>query len=129
MNKLIKIIAIIFTFSIISCGESNDEKYKAKVKQIIDNRDSLLKLTNTVGNNSGNFLHCNQYFLENCQYIRVSHGQDSWGSHKGNCTNPIHDYNKLYTEKEVLDIFRQYSYDEHLISESDLKEWFKQFKK
>ena len=25
-----------------------------------------------------------------CEYIRVGYGQSSWGSHKGNCTNPIH---------------------------------------
>jgi len=26
-----------------------------------------------------------------CEYIRVGYGQNAWGSHKGNCTNPIHD--------------------------------------
>ena len=25
-----------------------------------------------------------------CEYIRVGYGQNAWGSHKGNCTNPIH---------------------------------------
>jgi hypothetical protein len=25
-----------------------------------------------------------------CEYIRVGYGQSAWGSHKGNCTNPIH---------------------------------------
>jgi hypothetical protein len=25
-----------------------------------------------------------------CEYIRVGFGQNAWGSHKGNCTNPIH---------------------------------------
>jgi hypothetical protein len=25
-----------------------------------------------------------------CEYIRVGYGQSAWGSHKGNCSNPIH---------------------------------------
>ena len=123
--NIIKIIVILF--SIISCGESNEE-YNTKVKRKIDNIDSLI-ITNDNGYNELYYLSCNQYVLENCQYIRAGNSQYSWGSHKGNCTNPIHDYNKLYTEKEVLDILRQYSYDEHLISTNELNDWFKQFKK
>jgi hypothetical protein len=30
------------------------------------------------------------YTLEGCEYIVVGHGDRRWGSHKGNCTNPIH---------------------------------------
>jgi hypothetical protein len=29
-----------------------------------------------------------------CVYIRVGYGQSTWGSHKGNCTNPIHKYGR-----------------------------------
>ena len=25
-----------------------------------------------------------------CEYIKVGYGQNAWGSHKGNCINPIH---------------------------------------
>jgi hypothetical protein len=25
-----------------------------------------------------------------CEYIRVGYGKNAWGSHKGNCINPIH---------------------------------------
>jgi len=31
------------------------------------------------------------YTLEGCEYIVVGHGNIRWGSHKGNCKNPIHD--------------------------------------
>lgn len=31
-----------------------------------------------------------EYSLEGCQYIVVGMGANRWGSHKGNCTNPIH---------------------------------------
>ena len=30
------------------------------------------------------------YTLEGCEYIVVGYGKDRWGSHKGNCKNPIH---------------------------------------
>ena len=30
------------------------------------------------------------YTLEGCEYIVVGNGNGRWGSHKGNCKNPIH---------------------------------------
>lgn len=30
------------------------------------------------------------YTLEGCEYIVVGIGNNRWGSHKGNCKNPIH---------------------------------------
>lgn len=35
------------------------------------------------------------YTLEGCEYISIGYGKDRWGSHKGNCKNPIH-----YVEKK-----------------------------
>jgi hypothetical protein len=32
------------------------------------------------------------YTLEGCEYIVVGVGKTQWGSHKGNCKNPIHKY-------------------------------------
>jgi hypothetical protein len=34
------------------------------------------------------------YTLEGCEYIVVGYSQLRWGSHKGNCKNPIHNGNK-----------------------------------
>ena len=31
-----------------------------------------------------------EFTYEGCEYIKVSSGQNAWGSHKGNCKNPIH---------------------------------------
>ena len=31
-----------------------------------------------------------EYTYEDCEYITVGVGQNKWGSHKGNCSNPIH---------------------------------------
>jgi hypothetical protein len=33
------------------------------------------------------------YTLEGCEYIVVGVGKMQWGSHKGNCKNPIHKEN------------------------------------
>jgi hypothetical protein len=30
------------------------------------------------------------YTLDSCQYVVVSNGNSTWGSHKGDCTNLIH---------------------------------------
>lgn len=30
------------------------------------------------------------YTLEGCEYIVIGMGNAKWGSHKGNCKNPIH---------------------------------------
>lgn len=34
--------------------------------------------------------HYKVYTLEGCEYIVVNYGNMQWGSHKGNCKNPIH---------------------------------------
>ena len=31
------------------------------------------------------------YTLEGCEYIVTNGGSGKWGSHKGNCKNPIHE--------------------------------------
>jgi hypothetical protein len=38
------------------------------------------------------------YILEGCEYILVGVGNNRWGSHKGNCKNPIHQKISRYTE-------------------------------
>lgn len=30
------------------------------------------------------------YEIEGCEYIVMGYGDSKWGSHKGNCKNPIH---------------------------------------
>ena len=34
--------------------------------------------------------HYKVYTFEGCEYILVGVGKYQWGSHKGNCSNPIH---------------------------------------
>jgi hypothetical protein len=35
-----------------------------------------------------------EFTYEGCEYIRVGFGKSIWGSHKGNCKNPIHKTNE-----------------------------------
>jgi hypothetical protein len=30
------------------------------------------------------------YVIDSCEYIVFYNGSSSWGSHKGNCSNPVH---------------------------------------
>jgi hypothetical protein len=32
------------------------------------------------------------YIIDNCEYIVYYNGNSTWGSHKGNCNNPIHNH-------------------------------------
>ena len=34
--------------------------------------------------------HYKVYTFEGCEYIVINSGSSKWGSHKGNCKNPIH---------------------------------------
>jgi hypothetical protein len=36
-------------------------------------------------------LKVEEYTYEGCEYIRIDNGREAWGSHKGNCSNPIHE--------------------------------------
>jgi hypothetical protein len=36
------------------------------------------------------FINVTEYTYGDCEYIKVGYGQNAWGSHKGNCDNPIH---------------------------------------
>jgi len=33
------------------------------------------------------------YIIDSCEYIIFYGGSSTWGSHKGNCSNPIHENN------------------------------------
>ena len=44
-----------------------------------------------LNNHSGHFdQQYNIYTFQGCEYIVVDQGAGRWGSHKGNCKNPIH---------------------------------------
>jgi hypothetical protein len=43
------------------------------------------------------------YTLDGCEYIAVGYGNGRWGSHKGNCKNPIHESSAIDTTEKHFD--------------------------
>jgi len=81
-----RIIAIaILALIMSSCDQmnANMKKPKAPTPTV---ETSVAELTK----NSNSYNSYEEYSLEGCQYIVVGSGTDRWGSHKGNCSNPIH---------------------------------------
>ena len=75
---LAMIIGIALGLFLISCDE------QPRTKQIPQEPEVLSK-------ESENYhLKVTEYTYEGCEYIKVGYGKSIWGSHKGNCENPIH---------------------------------------
>lgn len=75
---LLIIIGMALLLFLISCDEQPkvEQKPKEPLELSKDSENYHLKVT--------------EYTYEGCGYIRVGYGQSTWGSHKGNCENPIH---------------------------------------
>ena len=70
-NSILSILQIfITTFVLMSCN-SNSEKTETETRELNSNDYKV-------------------YTLEECEYIVSGYGNTRWGSHKGNCKNPIH---------------------------------------
>lgn len=82
-----RIITIaILALIISSCDQMNANRQKPKApKPTVETSAGELTKKNKNSYNS-----YEEYSLEGCQYIVVGFGTQRWGSHKGNCTNPIH---------------------------------------
>jgi len=61
--------------SLVSC-----EEQKPQIKEPIGLRQQ----------SDEHYKNVTEFTYGGCEYIRVGYGQNAWGSHKGNCTNPIH---------------------------------------
>ena len=80
MKKLITLIAI----CLVACGPLPDSNNKAEERTQEYNR---LELDSTSQYYNRRYTI---YTLDSCEYIVVGHGNRQWGSHKGDCKNPIH---------------------------------------
>ena len=69
-----------------SCNQMNANRQEPKVPTPTV-ETSVAELTK----NSNSYNKYEEYSLEGCQYIVVGFGKERWGSHKGNCSSPIHD--------------------------------------
>jgi len=75
---------LLFSFlALMSCHDdiSNYKRPEPTVNGSIAELDSLSPFPNT---------RMQVYSYEGCEYIVVGNKNRSWGSHKGNCKNPIH---------------------------------------
>ena len=63
-------ITLVVLMSLNSCNSSTEEKV---------NKHNVIEVTNY-----------DIYTLDGCEYVKFGHGNFSWGSHKGNCSNSIH---------------------------------------
>ena len=76
-----KVITVIFSLLLMASCQSIEERQEA----IKANRSTKLDST------SSNYeLRYRIMALDDCQYILVGSGHNRWGSHKGDCPNPIH---------------------------------------
>jgi hypothetical protein len=74
MNKNILLAAVLGTIILYSCASPSSNASIAKEKPT--------ELTNVT-----------ECTYQGCEYIKVGFGERAWGSHKGNCKNPIHKIN------------------------------------
>ena len=70
------LLGIVF-MSLVSCEEQ-------KSKPVVEPPKELSKTTDNY------YRRVSEFTYEGCEYIRVGSGKSIWGSHKGNCKNPIH---------------------------------------
>ena len=79
--KTIKIITTSLILLLLNACQSEQERQQS----IKDNQSKMLDSTST-----DYYKQFKIYTLDNCQYVVVGIGTGRWGSHKGDCTNPIH---------------------------------------
>ncbi len=82
----ILILAALVIFLVTSCKPENYEKYNFNSSST----SGRYELDSTSQYYDQNY---RVYTLEGCEYIVVGSGRSQWGSHKGNCKNPIHKQN------------------------------------
>jgi len=80
---IIIILAALVIFMVTSCVDRKTIDEQVQLKRDLYGRE--LDSTSEYSNRA-----YRTYTLEGCEYIVVGVGNALWGSHKGNCKNPIH---------------------------------------
>ena len=83
--KTIKIITTSLILLLLLLNACQSENEKERQELIKDSQSRELDSTSIYSNR-----HFIIYTLDSCQYIVVGNASHQWGSHKGDCTNPIH---------------------------------------
>ena len=82
---ILTIAGIAFVLTVTGCGPSAEEREKMRKNCGEPVRSNELSKESEYRYNNYEI-----YTLEGCEYILVNRGDRQWGSHKGNCKNPIH---------------------------------------
>lgn len=74
----VMILGFLLGMILISCDQQPklDQKPQEPIELSKDNENYYYRVV--------------EYTYEGCDYIKVGYGKSIWGSHKGNCQNPIH---------------------------------------
>ena len=83
--------AIFIAIALVGCESVEDRK---------DLQKNVLTLDNDAQEYSRNF---RVYTLGECEYIVVGYGESQWGTHKGDCKNPIHSQSPIDTSEKHFD--------------------------
>ena len=74
----LSLFILFLTLGFSACDENNGQKAPLSKRMELDSTSRYSDQNYKV------------YTLEGCDYVVVGYGKDRWGSHKGNCKNPIH---------------------------------------
>lgn len=80
VGPLFMIIGFLLGMILITLVSCKEQKFKPVVKP----SKELSKTTDNY------YQRVVEFTYEGCEYIKVGYGKSIWGSHKGNCKNPIH---------------------------------------
>jgi hypothetical protein len=67
----------IILITLVSCKEQKSQMRVEPTKELSETTENY-------------YQRVTEFTYEGCEYIKVGYGQSIWGSHKGNCKNPIH---------------------------------------
>lgn len=85
----------IMAFILTGCNPNSGNPDSSKTESL-DNSNNLVLDSNSRYFNK----QYRVYTLGSCEYIVVGHGDMQWGSHKGDCKNPVH---KIDTTEKHFD--------------------------
>ena len=74
---LIILLIVIMIFMLFSCSNTSNNQQIEKPIGLRQKSDE-------------EYTNVTEYTYGGCEYIKVGYLQNAWGSHKGNCSNPIH---------------------------------------
>jgi hypothetical protein len=89
--RILAIIGFLVHIAMLALIMSSCDQMDANMKEPKAPTPTVKTSVAELTKNSNSYNSYEEYSLEGCQYIVVGFGKERWGSHKGNCSSPIHD--------------------------------------